>query len=234
MRVSNLPKWKTVKRVDHLVAACAGRHVFNVGLGGYLDDDERTDSLFAQVADSLQARLASVAKSVTAIDLNQRAVHFFETSNVPGRYLKASLTDTSLPEIVGGQLFDVVLIGDVMEHVDDFRTALANARLLLADGGEVIISTVNAFGAEAIVKLLFRYESVHPEHTCYFSYRTLKRLLEMNGLEPFDGKYYYEARGRRDGIASTLGAGLLLAAARVAPQYANGFIMHARLKPRSG
>jgi hypothetical protein len=52
----------------------------------------------------------------------------------------------------------------------------------------------------------------------------------MNGLEPFDGKYYYEPRGRHDGIASTVGAGLLLAASRIAPQYASGLIMHARSK----
>jgi 2-polyprenyl-3-methyl-5-hydroxy-6-metoxy-1,4-benzoquinol methylase len=230
MKMSNLPKWETVKRVDHLVAACAGRRVFNVGLGGYLDDDERTDSLFANVDDSLQARLASAAKSIAAIDLNPRAVRLFSTLTVPGRYIEASLTDPKLLDAVGDERFDVVLLGDVLEHVDDFRTALANAQMLLVDGGEVVISTVNAYSAEAIAKLLFRYESVHPEHTCYFSYSTLKRLLHMNGLEAFDGKYYYEPRGRHDGIASTVGAGLLLAASRIAPQYASGLIMHARSK----
>jgi len=82
------------------------------------------------------------------------------------------------------------MFSDVIEHLDNFRTALQNLRSVMAENGILVVSTVNAYSVDAILKMMVRYESVNAEHTAYFSYLTLRRLLQMNQLEMIDFKYW--------------------------------------------
>ena len=90
----------------------------------------------------------------------------------------------------------------------------------------LIITTANAYNIEAILKYVFRYESVHEEHTCYFSYMTMKRLLAMNDLKLTNFGYTIQTRSG-GGLASRIGYLALRIIAAIMPHFAQGILVHA-------
>jgi SAM-dependent methyltransferase len=79
---------------------------------------------------SLSARLAGLGFEVTSTDASPAAVAVLR-DRVPGRAVEADVT--SLP--FADQSFDSAVLGEVLEHVEDDRAALAEiARVLRPDG----------------------------------------------------------------------------------------------------
>lgn len=75
--------------------------------------------------------------------------------------------------------FDLVVMGDVLEHVPDPLQTLRDAARVLRAGGHVVISTPNIESAAA------RLLQVKPEeHLYYFAAATLEAVLRKAGLMP--------------------------------------------------
>ena len=84
--------------------------------------------------------------------------------------------------------FDVVLCGDVVEHLRDPVAALARLRPLLKPGGRVVLSTPNIANWAIRLSLLggrWRYTDrgiLDRSHTHLFTRATLREALEQAGL----------------------------------------------------
>ena len=224
-RTKILPKAKVIHREDYLVELARGRRVLNIGMGGFTENPVYTDRLAEEVEDTLHGKVHAAAREVTGVDVNPHSLAIMSEA-LPARYVEADITDVGASETIGGA-YELILLGDVIEHLDCFRSALQNLRSLLTDDGELVITTANAYNAEAILKLVFRYESVHEEHTCYFSYFTMRRLLEMNDLSISDFRYYVQTReGGSPG--SLAGYYVMRGISAVFPQFSQGIVFHAR------
>ena len=218
-----VPRSHVVKRVEELVSLVKGKNVLHIGMGGFLDDETMTKRFIAgDLRQSAHGRIADSAKSVAGIDLNPETIEAMKQA-VPGEYFVGDISDPAIAQIVGKQ-FDVVLFADVIEHLDDFRSALRTIRHLLKPEGTLVITTVNAFAFEPFFKMLLRYESVHSEHTSYFSYRTLCRLLAMNGFEVVDFSWAYEARSGFSSAAERFAYFLSRVVTRFMPQFSQDVI----------
>jgi len=79
--------------------------------------------------------------------------------------------------------FDVIVMWDFIEHVEDPNAALAAARNLLKDGGLLFIRTPNL---DAIELEVFgsSYHSLKREHLNLFSALSLSRFMYNSGLNP--------------------------------------------------
>jgi 2-polyprenyl-3-methyl-5-hydroxy-6-metoxy-1,4-benzoquinol methylase len=111
--------------------------------------------------------------------------------------------------------FDVVLLGDVIEHLRDPVAALARLRPLLRPGGRVVLSTPNVANWAIRLALLFgrwRYTDrgiLDRTHTRLFTRATLAEALEAAGYRveridfsvPFPGD-----SDTLDGLAHAIGA----------------------------
>lgn len=221
-----LPRMRLVHRSDPAISYSSGRKVLHIGMGGFIDDDQQTkETLVTAATESLHAELAKVTISLTGIDINPLAIDIMRRA-VPGHYLVADVMSPSLKHQLHNNLFDVIIFGDVIEHLDNFGNALRNLTTLLSPRGLIIISTANAFSFGAIAKMFFRYEAVHEEHTCYFSYMTLKRTLEMNGLHIIDYMFYTHKRLRQfDSWMHRIDHYMGNAVATLLPQFAKGIIV---------
>ena len=220
-----LPKADVVHREEYLTELARGKRVLNIGVGGFVDNPTYTARLAEYAAETLQGKLHAVSRDVTAVDVNPHSLAIMSDA-LPGRYVEADITAADASETIGGS-YELILLGDVIEHLDCFRSALQNLRSLLADDGVLVITTANAFNAEAILKLVFRYESVHDEHTCYFSYFTMKRLLEMNDMTISDFRYYVQTR-TGESAGSYGGYYLMRGISSILPQFSQGIIFHAQ------
>lgn len=98
------------------------------------------------------------------------------------------LENIDLVEIFGPGSFDVVVFGDVLEHLRQPLPVLRQARHLLADGGSVLISTPNIAHGDirlALLKGRFNYTKtgiLDETHTRFFTRDSLVEFLHDAGF----------------------------------------------------
>ncbi|WP_408959707.1 class I SAM-dependent methyltransferase [Natrinema sp. 74] len=93
-----------------------------------------------------------------------------------------------------GETFDVIVVGELIEHLVDFDGLLRSIDDHLADGGEVIITTPNAMAVHWTALRLLDQEFVNSGHTCWFDATTVTQLLERYGFEPVEITYVGDCR----------------------------------------
>lgn len=165
-----------------------GTRVLHVGCTNSPTTTRRWDSdmlLHKKICD----RAATIGSHIVGIDIDDIAIDFLK-EKMPNEEI-LNLDAHKLSEYFGEDShFDLIIAGDVIEHLDNPGLFLSSCKDVLADGGSLLITTANAFGIVRYLKSIFSYESVHPEHTAYYSKKTLDRVLKMNGLQFSEFGYY--------------------------------------------
>ncbi len=80
--------------------------------------------------------------------------------------------------------FEVIILGDVLEHVDNQGLLLDNVRKHLKSDGLLIITTPNA-------KWPTVFKTTNPTHTLWHDHSTLSVILARHGFTIINFKYYY-------------------------------------------
>jgi SAM-dependent methyltransferase len=89
-----------------------------------------------------------------------------------------------------GQIFDVVVAGELIEHLVNPAGFLTCAKKHLAPDGLLILTTPNAQGLMYCVQnMIFGHELENPDHVCFYTPRTLARLLQKCGFEMIEAAY---------------------------------------------
>jgi SAM-dependent methyltransferase len=92
-----------------------------------------------------------------------------------------------LEEVGLDATFDVIVAGEMIEHLNNPGLFLQGIRRFMTSETVLVITTINAYCGMRF----FRYglkgkrgkqEAVHPDHVAYYSYSTLRLLLERHGL----------------------------------------------------
>jgi 2-polyprenyl-3-methyl-5-hydroxy-6-metoxy-1,4-benzoquinol methylase len=102
------------------------------------------------------------------------------------------LNDLDLAEAFGGRTFDVIILGDILEHLVDPAVVLAGLVVLLAPGGSVVISIPNVAHGSVRLALLqgsWDYRELglmDRTHLRFFTRRTLLAMLRVAGLIAVD------------------------------------------------
>jgi 2-polyprenyl-3-methyl-5-hydroxy-6-metoxy-1,4-benzoquinol methylase len=102
--------------------------------------------------------------------------------------LVGNLDALDLTQAFAGRQFDVVLAGDVLEHVVDPWRTLVQARQLLAPGGRVVATIPNVAHGDVRLALLagrFEYRRLgllDETHVRFFTHATVRELFERAGL----------------------------------------------------
>lgn len=88
--------------------------------------------------------------------------------------------------------FDWIIGGDIVEHLDDPWSFLADLRRIATPGGKLLLSLPNLANASVIADLLQgRFDYVYMGLTCaghlrFFTKRSVEELLRMSGWEPVE------------------------------------------------
>jgi 2-polyprenyl-3-methyl-5-hydroxy-6-metoxy-1,4-benzoquinol methylase len=104
-------------------------------------------------------------------------------------------------DFCGDRKWDVIIMGDVLEHVSDPIAAMEKVRGSLADGGVLWLSTPN-FDA-AFSKVAGHGDPMRKEanHKNYFSRHSLFKLLDMFGVAPVEYSISAHYNGSMEVIA---------------------------------
>jgi SAM-dependent methyltransferase len=79
--------------------------------------------------------------------------------------------------------FDVVVAGELVEHVYNAGLFFDSAWKALRPAGRLILTTPNSFAlSKMLYAMLLGIECCHPEHTCYYSPQTLSYIATRHGF----------------------------------------------------
>ena len=172
--VHPLPPAPLVDRVGHLVALARGRRVIHVGFAdqGYRGMQERSGTW-------LHAHLDRVATSLVGLDLAPDDVARAEADGYEVHAVDC--TDRSAVIDLGLVPAQIVLAGEVIEHLDRPGDLFDALEPLVAPGGLLVITTPNAYGWLNVGASLLGREINHPDHVCMFTQRTLAALGARHG-----------------------------------------------------
>lgn len=100
-----------------------------------------------------------------------------------------------------GERFDVIVAGDIIEHLSNPGALIRQAVLHLAPSGMILITTPNPVTfVRFFQQLVLDRLDVNSEHTCWFSQEVVKELARRYGLRIVDKAYvddlyvYYRQR----------------------------------------
>jgi predicted TPR repeat methyltransferase len=229
--VHRLPPAGIVDRLDFLAELAAGRRVIHIGFA-----DAGCREMQAGAGTWLHAHLATRAGSLIGLDVDEAGV---EAARDAG--FVAHLVDCRDPDAVaelGIEPADVVVAGEVIEHLDAPGSLLDAVEPLVRPSGLLVLTTPNASGLGNALAALAGFEVNHPDHVALFSCRTLTALLERHRWSIVQIRTYVprvKPTAERSGRARALRAGAaglrwieLVAGALGRPFAADGLIMVAR------
>lgn len=216
---------RPVDRVSYVSRQCAGKRVLDLGC---LDETapEKRDG-----KDWLHGRIAEVALEVVGIDSSSTLDADARAPGarariVPGNVLDLPATGLDLAR------FDVVVAGELVEHLPDVQAFLAEMKRLFP-GKTLLFTTPNATSLANVVLAVGGRESAHRDHVAIYSYKTLTTLCRRAGFARFRlvpyHTYFIEMAMRNPGM----GARVVRAFERVAraaetvfPLLSFGWIVH--------
>jgi len=121
--------------------------------------------------------LCSVSNDVVGIDLYSDGVVYLQSLGY--NVLVANAQDFDL-----GRIFDVIVAGDIIEHLENFDGFFESCKRHLASNGRLLISTPNPWYWKNFIKAALNSEvSSNPEHTCWLCVRTLRQLAQRHGMD---------------------------------------------------
>lgn len=160
-----------VDRDSYLLSECTNKTVLDIGPCEHTIDYVQNERWFFR-------RARRVAKSIVGVDVNKELCDEIAAMGLDVRHMDAC-SNASLKE-----KFDVVLAGDVIEHVNNPASLLEFAKRHLSANGKIIVTTPNPY--------FYRYffanfrkgmHMVNFEHTCWVTPTCMNELCRRSGLE---------------------------------------------------
>ena len=207
-----------------LVEFARGKRVVHVGFV----DEHRLATKLGQ-GTWLHARLAESASSLVGLDVDEEGVrwateHGFEAHAVDAQSLEAVAA-------LGLEPADVVIAGEVVEHLDAPGPFFRSLRQLVRSDGLLVVTTPNAYRLLNFLAPVGGVELVHPDHTAWHSPHTLATLLARGGWAIEGAAYYQNPAPQLDGVTGALvrtGRAVFVRLGRLAPYWSDGLVVWAR------
>jgi SAM-dependent methyltransferase len=162
-------------RWDFVGPLTEGKEVLEVGpaeLVGTVNRDKR--------ARWIHGRIAEVAKRLVGIDVNREQVEALRSEGFDVRFGDAESFELE-------EKFDVIVAGELIEHLSNPGLFLDRARAHLSPGGTLVLTTPNRYRFHSVLAVLKsgahpRYKKPMAKHVAYFDSDCLTSLLQRHGF----------------------------------------------------
>jgi len=190
MRPHSLIRAAIVDRNTFLVAAARGKSVLHLGCADapYFHRRGGDGTL-------LHSQLVAVAREIVGVDVNQEGVRFLTDDLGFKDVIRGDVE--SLAELKFNRTFELIVAGELLEHLPNPGLCLTGVKGLLAKDGALLVTVPNAFSLKGFLRVARGVEFVHPEHVAYFSSVTMRRLLELCGYSLVSHAYYVSKSASR-------------------------------------
>lgn len=170
------------ERMDVVTRLSAQKTVLHVGFADHLDliDRKRARGVW------LHDRLRRVAKRCVGVDTNAAAVGHLIASGLDDVYCH-DIVEDAVPQQLMLVDWDLVVLGEMLEHTDNPVTFLKNVREKFGARTKAIALTVpNAFAYDNLRAAMRHQEVINTDHRYWFTPYTLGKVCVRAGWSPVE------------------------------------------------
>jgi hypothetical protein len=218
--------FQLVQRTDIILEHCSGKRVLHLGCTNHPYTEEAIKSEML-----LHFEIEKVATDLYGLDYDQEGIDTLKSHGSKNIY-RADLE--KLDELELDQTFETIVAGEMIEHLNNPGLFLNGIKRFMEPETTLVLTTVNAYCGMRFVWYGLRgkrgrVEFVHPDHVAYYSYSTLKLLIERHGLHVERFLFYDIGREHRPHNRWFLNA-INDVCVSIAPQWADGVVAICRLR----
>lgn len=177
LKVNNL-----VRREKFLLHYCRGKDILHLGCCGSPYCQERYVK-----GDLFHVKLMLSALSVIGVDNNIDDVAFLKNNGIDNVYVGDV---EKLDNNILNKKYHIVLAGEILEHINNPGLFLKGIDRIISEDVEFLLTVPNTPTLKSFLRALWGREMVHRDHVCYYSYKTLKSLLNRFDYKIKDYYYY--------------------------------------------
>jgi SAM-dependent methyltransferase len=162
----------TSKFYEAIIAIVSGKSVLDAGSIGH---SYKTRNAFKTWNFAV---LAQHAAKIKGFDLLAKDV---EEARADGFDIEVGDAES----YVALEKYDVVFAGDIIEHLSNPGKFIECSYKNLHDNGELVLATPNTYSFAKLLRVIVRGTNeppVNPEHTFYFTPKTLEQLVSRHGF----------------------------------------------------
>jgi SAM-dependent methyltransferase len=222
-------RFRLVQRLEYIKSLCTRNKVLHLGCTNWPYTQDAIDA-----GTLLHKDLADVASELYGFDFDQEGIDVLAAKGFDNLF-RADLE--KLQSVDLQQTFDVIVAGEMIEHLNNPGMFLEGIKRFMNRETLLVITTVNAYSGMRFLVYGLRgrvgdLEPVHPDHVAYYSYSTLKLLLERHGYRLDDFMFYDLGSEHRphNGRLRNLVNDICV---KIAPQWADGVIAVCKLPGES-
>ena len=178
-------------RLEALITLVKGKRVLHVGCCDHIEiiEEKRKKGIW------LHDLLCAASAFCAGIDIDAASVDYVRKLGFPDVYC-ADVTQ-GLPRPLAQGQFDVVVVGEVVEHVDAPVSFLRGIREAISSPHMVVVSVPNAFFLENFENAICGIERINTDHRFWFTPYTIGKVLSQAGYSVQDVRFVF--RGAPDG-----------------------------------
>lgn len=170
-------KKMNIYKHDVILSKCENKKVLHIGASDFPFHKDR-----ARRKILLHQKIEKVAKSVVGLDVNRGAISDLKKFDINNIYF-GDIDKAEFDNEILEKEYDVIVFGDVIEHLDNPGNALKNIKKLMSQDTILVLTTPNVWGIFNLKNIFFKKEIVHPDHTFWPSKRTMDNLIKRQGLK---------------------------------------------------
>jgi 2-polyprenyl-3-methyl-5-hydroxy-6-metoxy-1,4-benzoquinol methylase len=165
-------------RIDYILEQCRNCAVLDVGCVGHGGNMSR--------GNWLHARIREVASRCVGVDADKSAVRKVAQLGFEIFCFDLMLGSSVAKRVLGEEHFDIVVAGEVIEHLRDPMTLLEVAFAVLKNNGKLIITTPNPYAPHRVYSGRTRYMWENADHLFYIFPSGIIEMAERTGFQLTD------------------------------------------------
>jgi len=156
------------KKIEWLLPYVKGRRVLDLGCAG--------EEVLNFGDNWLHGHLAAAAEECLGLDHNEKAV--FSLLKKGYQVIHSDVQNFTMD-----RSFDVVVAGDILEHLEDLKGFFESVKRALKDNGYLLVTTPNPWFILRFVRCWLKGDGgVNPDHVQWFCRGSIRELLRRYGF----------------------------------------------------
>jgi len=187
------PEKKLQDRISLILDIVKGKRIIDLGCTDHLEiiDSKLLSNTW------LHKRVCEVASLCIGIDVNREAVEYVRSRGYQDVFSYDILEDKDLI-LRYNQHYDILLAGEVIEHLDNPILFLSMLRESYKDNVDYLLVTApNAFSGWNFIYTFKGQEVINTDHRYYFTFYTLAKILTLSGFKPIEFWLVNSAKPRK-------------------------------------
>lgn len=180
-------KFPLVDRVEFIKKMCEGKKVLHLGCTNYPYTESSIENNML-----LHFDLKKVAGELHGFDFDREGLEILKQAGEINLH-QGDLENLDKSEL--NETFDVIVAGEMIEHLSNPGLFLRGIKRFMNERTNLLITTINAYSGMRFFIYGLRghggaNEPVHQDHVAYYSYKTLKMVVEREDFKVNEFAFY--------------------------------------------